>query len=33
MLPYVVRGKTDIKSLLGNGGNNELNNCKPDDNY
>jgi hypothetical protein len=32
MLPYVIWGKTDIKLLLENGGNNEENNCKPDHN-
>jgi hypothetical protein len=26
--PYVICGKTDIKSLLGNAGNNEETNCK-----
>jgi hypothetical protein len=26
-------GKTDIKSLLGKAGNNEVNNCKPDHNH
>jgi hypothetical protein len=30
MLPYVICGKTDIKLVLGNAGNNEENNCKPD---
>jgi hypothetical protein len=25
-----IRGKADIKSLLGNAGNNVVNNCKPD---
>jgi hypothetical protein len=32
-LPYVIWGKTDIKSLLGKAGNNEVNNCKPDHNH
>jgi hypothetical protein len=32
MLPYVILGKTDIKLLLGNSGNNEENNCKSDHN-
>jgi hypothetical protein len=33
MLPYVIWGKTDIKSLLGNPGNNKENNSKPDHNH
>jgi hypothetical protein len=32
VLPYAIRGKTNIKLLLGNAGNNEENNCKPDHN-
>jgi hypothetical protein len=32
MLPYVIWGKTDIKLLFGNAGNNKENNCKPDHN-
>jgi hypothetical protein len=30
MLPYIIWSETDIKSLLGNAANNEVNNCKPD---
>jgi hypothetical protein len=33
MLPYVISGKTDVKSLLGNAGNTEVKNCKPDHNH
>jgi hypothetical protein len=29
-LAYVICGKTEIKLLLGNAGNNEENNCEPD---
>jgi hypothetical protein len=32
MLPYAILGKTNIKLLLENAGNNEENNCKPDHN-
>jgi hypothetical protein len=33
MLPYVISGKTDIKSLLEKAGNNEVNHRKPDHNH
>jgi hypothetical protein len=33
MFSYVIWGKTDIKSLLGNSGNNKENNSKPDHNH
>jgi hypothetical protein len=32
MLPHAIWGKTNVKLLLGNAGNNEENNCKPDHN-
>jgi hypothetical protein len=32
VLPYAILGKMNIKLLLGNAGNNEENNCKPDHN-
>jgi hypothetical protein len=32
LLPYAILGKTNIKLLLENAGNNEKNNCKPDHN-
>jgi hypothetical protein len=32
VLPYAIWGKTNIKLLLGNAGNNEENNYKPDHN-
>jgi hypothetical protein len=32
MLPYAIWGKTNIKLLLRNAGNNEENNCQPDHN-
>jgi hypothetical protein len=32
VLPYTICGKTNIKLLLENAGNNEENNCKPDHN-
>jgi hypothetical protein len=33
MLSYAIWGKTDVKPLLGNPGNSEVNNCKPDHNH
>jgi hypothetical protein len=33
MLQYVISSKTDIKSLFVDVANNEVNNCKPDDNH